>query len=63
MNQTAPLPGLPRHVTLLRAERCDNCKFAVRVQGRVFECHRNPPTTTFINGPEGPMPIAAFAPV
>lgn len=43
---TQPLPGLPQHTkpTVIRAERCEKCKFSAPGQSKQHvECRRYPP--------------------
>lgn len=59
-----PLPGLGQGLsakTLLRAERCEKCKWHTAVAGAPhFECRRNPPTAHLLNTPRGMQTMCVF---
>jgi hypothetical protein len=56
------LPINKQATKIIRASRCETCKYAEREQGvqSVYSCHKNPPGVSILPTKAGPMPFAAF---
>lgn len=62
MKQNQVLAGLPQPAKLIRAHRCETCKYAEREGGvsKNYACHKGPPAVSILPSNKGPMPLTAF---